>query len=445
MIVVDVLLCLRPEQNFKYLSYFIFFCRRDDKFPGKHSRVCSCHFRDGLKENGPEIFQRNEKTMFPPDDYSAKKTAKRKRTSDVGNSQESVEEIVKKFRDQERQQENDKNKENKKPVAEIVLEAELDNKSRELDKYKEIEAYQRSHYSASTLSDEVLRMETGLPTKEIFNIVVLYALRFKSSIRYFYGWVVNSITFEDQIFITLMKARQNYTNLHLAQLFSCSVATIANIVTTFTHVLHYILFHDLMTTIPSRFKNNNCAPSSFSQFTSCKVVIDCTDIEIAIPRQMNQQNATYSSYRGMNSFKVLIGVAPNAVITYVSKLYPGSISDKAIVEKSGFLNQLETGDLVLADKGFLIQDIVPYGVSVNIPPFLNNGKFSESEARATKSIAKCRIHVERANARIKEYKILNFIPSYLRNHAEILVQLCCALVNLQFPLIKECSDDTDFD
>ena len=43
---------------------------------------------------------------------------------------------------------------------------------------------------------------------------------------------------------------------------------------------------------------------------------------------MSQQNATYSSYRGMNSFKVIVGVAPNAVITFVSKLYPGSISDK---------------------------------------------------------------------------------------------------------------------
>ena len=59
-------------------------------------------------------------------------------------------------------------------------------------------------------------METGLPTKEIFNIVVDYAAKFKDSISYYAGWKVESITFEDQIFITLMKLRQNYTNLHLA-------------------------------------------------------------------------------------------------------------------------------------------------------------------------------------------------------------------------------------
>ena len=96
-----------------------------------------------------------------------------------------------------------------------------------------------------------------------------------------------------------------------------------------------------------------------------------------------------------------MGVAPNGVITCVGKLYPGSISDKATVQKSGLLNHLTAEDLVLAENGFLIQDLVPNGVSVNLPPFLNNGTFTESEAMATKAIVKCRIHVKRANARLK--------------------------------------------
>ena len=32
--------------------------------PGKHSRVCSCHFREGKKSNGPEIFERNKDELF---------------------------------------------------------------------------------------------------------------------------------------------------------------------------------------------------------------------------------------------------------------------------------------------------------------------------------------------------------------------------------------------
>ena len=70
------------------------------------------------------------------------------------------------------------------------------------------------------------------------------------------------------------------------------------------------------------------------------------------------------------------------------------------MQQSGLLNHLTAEDLVLADKGFLIQELVPDVVSVNIPPFLNNGEFTESEARATEAIAKCRIHVERENADI---------------------------------------------
>ena len=115
----------------------------------------------------------------------------------------------------------------------------------------------------------------------------------------------------------------------------------------------------------------------------------------------------------MNSFNVLTGVAPNGVLTYISNLYPGSISDKEIVQQSGFLQHFVPGDLILADKGFLIQYIVPKGVSVNISPFLEHGKFTESEAKLTKSIASCRIHDERANARLKDFKILSFVPPYL--------------------------------
>ena len=85
----------------------------------------------------------------------------------------------------------------------------------------------------------------------------------------------------------------------------------------------------------------------------------------------------------MNSFKVFTGVAPNGALTYISKLYPGSISDKEFVQQSGFLKHFVPGDLILADKGFLIQDNVPKGVAVNIPPFLEHGKFSESEAKLT--------------------------------------------------------------
>ena len=93
----------------------------------------------------------------------------------------------------------------------------------------------------------------------------------------------------------------------------------------------------------------------------------------------------------------------------------------------------------------MISDIVPQGVSVNVPPFLYNGKFNTSEIKMTKAIAKCRIHVERANARLKDFKILAFIPPYLKCYAEIVLKLCAGLVNLQNSLIKEIRDSVDLE
>ena len=103
-------------------------------------------------------------------------------------------------------------------------------------------------------------METGLPTKSVFNIVVQYVERFKDNILYHHGWTVEiaRIKLEDQIFLTLMKLRQNYTNLHLAQLFGCGETTVSNIIMTFIHVLHKRFVEDIMAKIcPSRLKNSN--------------------------------------------------------------------------------------------------------------------------------------------------------------------------------------------
>ena len=74
-----------------------------------------------------------------------------------------------------------------------------------------------------------------------------------------------------------------------------------------------------------------------------------------------------------------MGVAPNGVITLASKLFPGSVSDKEMVIQSQVLEQTRPGDIVMADKAFLIHDIMPTGVGLNIPPFLVRLQFIPHE------------------------------------------------------------------
>ena len=72
-------------------------------------------------------------------------------------------------------------------------------------------------------------------------------------------------------------------------------------------------------------------------------------------------------------------------------------------------------------------------------------EFNTSEIKMTKAMARCRIHVERAIARLKDFKILAFIAPYLRCYAEIVLNLCAGLVNLQNSLIKEIKDTVDLE
>ena len=59
-----------------------------------------------------------------------------------------------------------------------------------------------------------------------------------------------------------------------------------------------------------------------------------------------------------NTTKYLIGIAPQGYISFISWGYGGRSSDKFIVQESGFLKNLEFGDLVLADRGFSIHEAV---------------------------------------------------------------------------------------
>jgi len=74
--------------------------------------------------------------------------------------------------------------------------------------------------------------------------------------------------------------------------------------------------------------------------------------------------------------KALIGCDPCRSVIFISELFTGSISDKAICEESGFFQLLkdlvehgyiQRGDCVMTDKGFTIANEL--GLGLNIPPF----------------------------------------------------------------------------
>lgn len=142
----------------------------------------------------------------------------------------------------------------------------------------------------------------------------------------------------------------------------------------------------------------------------------------------------------MHTVKGLVGVAPNGVITFVSQLYPGSTSDKKNFNACGLKQKLLPGDVVMADKGFLIKNDLPPGVNLVLPPFLKAPQFSADEVIQTNSIAKARVHIERANSRLKNFHILDKMPYEYFSMCSKNFQVCGALCNMQRPLIRAVQD-----
>ena len=133
-----------------------------------------------------------------------------------------------------------------------------------------------------------------------------------------------------------------------------------------------------------------------------------------------------------------VSVTPNGQVTFLSDLWGGRVADKQITRESGVLDLLEPGDNVMVDRGFDISNIVPDGVSVNMPPFLaGREQMTAAETEETMSIAWVRIHVERAIGRIKTYHILDgTLPNTLSPYATQIATVCGLLTNFLPPLLE---------
>ena len=240
----------------------------------------------------------------------------------------------------------------------------------------------------------------------------------------------------EEFFVTLVRLRLGLMEQDLAFRFCISQSTVSRIIVTWINLL-YIKMKEIplwmpkglvQATMPEQFKR--CYPTT-------RVIIDATEIYVEQPKLPELQQITFSNYKNDNTYKGLVGISPSGVITFVSLLYPGSISDKELTRRCGILELLEEGDSVMADRGFDIEDdLVLLGVHLNIPPFLRGKpQLSQEELISTRRIASLRIHVERAMERIKNFHIFDrSIPASLTDITDRIFFVCCVLSNFQPPL-----------
>ena len=172
----------------------------------------------------------------------------------------------------------------------------------------------------------------------------------------------------EEFFLVLVRLSLGLLEKDLAYRFNVSVSTISRIWKTWIAFL-YLQFKEIPMW-PSREMVNAHMPKCFKDaYPSTRVILDATEIRIQKPTLSEFQQMNFSNYKNTNTYKVLIGISPSGVITFVSKVYPGAISDTDLTIKSGILDLLNSGDSVMADRGFTIQnELTLVGVKLNIPP-----------------------------------------------------------------------------
>ena len=132
-------------------------------------------------------------------------------------------------------------------------------------------------------------------------------------------------------------------------------------------------------------------------FLDTTAIWDCFEVQIDTPHTPTDQVASFSSYKQRNTAKYLISVTPQGSVNFVSDGFCGRVSDKQVVIESGILSNLKHGDLILADRGFPLEEVVASrGAKFMVPAFMKErNQLPEIETEETRLIANVRIHVER--------------------------------------------------
>lgn len=243
-------------------------------------------------------------------------------------------------------------------------------------------------------------------------------------------WPSYRIPLKEQLLLTLLKYRHNWEYRMLSIFFKIRKGTAQTIFVFWTRLLYNRLETIDFWKLRSRREGEFVA------------ILDCTEIPIEKPAAPDLQQATFSKYKNTNTFKTLVAIDEQGVVTFVSDAYGGCVSDNRIVELSGIVDLLSEGDYILADKGFDQIDVLSAkGIVLNRPPTKRGLQLTEADVAKTRAIASRRIEVERVIGYAKTYKILSQkIKHPLFPYMNMIIKILFKLTNIRPPICKISND-----
>ena len=281
--------------------------------------------------------------------------------------------------------------------------------------------------------DDAIRYLTGFKSYSHLLLLYNFLLPAAENLRY----KPTSITPINQLFMTLIKLRQNKDDMCLSIDFDLTRQTVTKIITQWINFL-YLELSELGCWL-SRETIDEHFPTNFRKlFPTTRVVLDATEIAIEKASNVNGQRMTFSTYKNRNTLKTLVGISPRGQVTFVSDCYGGATSDRQIIERSSLVKDgkalFKRGDSIMADRGIMVQDLfASMDVHVNTPTTMKGrNQLPAHIVIKDRRISSKRIHVERVIGLAKTYKILSSPISREKTPlANRIIKLCFYLVNFR--------------
>lgn len=281
-------------------------------------------------------------------------------------------------------------------------------------------------------TDRQVNAFTGLSTRKKFECL----LNVVAKVEEVEGRTGYLLPCRERLMLVLIKLKLNLTFICLSAMFDVTPTTCKNYFADMIKRLGKIMEHVVRFPDSDEIKMN--LPRCFKKYETTRIVLDCTEVRIEKSKCLKCRIATYSHYYGSQTMKVMVGVAPSGLVTYISPCYGGRTSDKEIFMKSGLLEKVHANESIMVDKGFLIEkECLEKRINLIRPPFLaDKQQMSAADAITTASIAAARVHVERCIQRFKIFKILKGEVSVdMLPFVDNIMVIIAGLVNLSTPVL----------
>ncbi len=142
---------------------------------------------------------------------------------------------------------------------------------------------------------------------------------------------------KNEFFLCIMKLCLNCKHEDLGLLFGVFSKVVGCVFSTWLAFMYY-QFKELNLVVSSDVVKEHMLEDFGQKFPRMRTIFDASEIKIQKPSNASDQWSTWSSYKNLNTLKIMVGVSPRGLLTYVSPAFGSSASDCQIIESSELLD-----------------------------------------------------------------------------------------------------------